>query len=107
MISLASIGLYVGLAVMLMILGYILANVVLFALGRKSKRLDAFGSFLLVYIVIGGAMLFMLAGMVYGVYSYFQPGSDMPLAIMLVCAFFSLTLALAFVGVFLIPKKAK
>ncbi len=106
-ISLASIGLYIGLVVMLLILGFILTKVLFFTLGRKSKGLDKFGGVLLVYIIIGGSMLGMLAAMVYGVFSYFQPGSDMPLWAMLVCVFFSLTLALAFVGIFVAPKKAK
>lgn len=106
-ISLASIGLYAALFVMLMILGFILAKVLLFTLGRKSKWLDAFGSFLLVYIVIGGSMLFMLAAMTYGVFSYFQSGSDTPLWVMLICAFFTLTLTLAFLGLFVAPKKSK
>ncbi|MDX8349974.1 hypothetical protein SLH49_18450 [Cognatiyoonia sp. IB215446] len=106
-ISLASIGLYTALFVMLLILGFILTKVLFFVLGRKSKGLDAFGSFLLVYIVIGGSMLFMLAAMTYGVFSYFQPGSDMPLWVMLVCAFFTLTLVLAFAGMFVATKNAK
>jgi hypothetical protein len=87
-ISIASIGLYIGLAVMLLILGYILTQILFFVLGRKSKRLDKIGGILLFYVVIGGGMLGMLAGMIYGVYSYFQPGSDMPLSIMLVCVFY-------------------
>lgn len=106
-ISIVSIGLYIGLAVMLMILGYILISVLFFTLGRKPKWLETAGRVLLVYIVIGGGMLGMLAGMVYGVYGYFQPGSDTPLWAMLLSAFFSIVLALSLVGMFLLPKKTK
>ncbi|WP_341368037.1 hypothetical protein [Yoonia sp. BS5-3] len=104
-ISVASIGLLTGLAVMMLILGYILAEVLMFVLGRKSKRLNKFGGILLGHIIIGGGMLGMLAGMLYGVYSYFQPGSDMPFGIMLLCLFFSLVLALAFTGMFFVGRK--
>lgn len=106
-ISVASIGLYIGLAVMLLILGFILMRVLFYVLRRNSVGLDSFGAGLIGYVVIGGSMLGMLAGMIYGVYSYFQPGSDMPLWAMLVCAFFSVVLALSFAAMFLVRDKAK
>jgi len=105
-ISLASIGLYIGLAIMMLINGYILTKVLFFVLGRKSKRLDEFGWTLISVVLIGG-MLSMFAGMTYGVYSYFQPGSDIPLSAMLFCLFASLMLVLAFFGLFFVPKKVK
>ncbi|EBA11340.1 DUF3592 domain-containing protein [Roseobacter sp. CCS2] len=106
-ISLASIGLYLGLVVMLTILGYILTQVLFFTLGRKSKRLDQFGAFLLMDVCLGGGMLFMLAAMIYGVYSYFLPGSDMPFGIMLLCVFFSIVLAFSIFAMFRLSRNPK
>lgn len=96
-ISGASIGLLIALAVMLLILGYILAALTNFALGRKWKWVDNLGVTVFAIVIYGG-MLFMLGAMIYGVFKYFQPGSDMPLWAMLMCLFFSLVLALAMVG---------
>lgn len=97
-ISASSIGLLLGLTVIVLILGYILAEVVSFVLGRKSKWVDRLG-ILTFAVVIYGGMLSILAGMIYGVFKYFQPDSDMPLWALLLCLFFSIVLALALIGI--------
>jgi len=99
MVTPAAFGLLTGLAVIVMILGYIFVSIICYVLGIKPKWLDVFGTVVFSVVIFGG-MLFMFGAMVYGVFKYFQPGSDMPLWAMLVCAFFALMLALAFLGIF-------
>ncbi|MDA8708556.1 hypothetical protein N9M10_04205, partial [Hellea sp.] len=93
-ITVTAFGMLIGLAVMLLILGYILIVVTCFAMGRKPPWVERLGLIVFI-IVIGGGVLFMLGGMIYGIFQYFQPDSDMPLGAMLICLFFSIVLALS------------
>lgn len=83
---------------MTIILGYITIALSCFALGLKPKWLETAGTTVFA-MVFYGAMFGMLGVMIYGVYKYFQPGSDMPLWTMLMCAFFSVVLILALIGI--------
>ena len=84
---------------MTIILGYITTALSCFALGLKPKWLETAGTTVFA-MVFFGAMFGMLGAMIYGVYKYFQPGSDMPLWTMLMCAFFSVVLVLSLIAIF-------
>ncbi len=107
-ISIASILLYFGLAVMLSILGYLLLYALFYGAGLPRAALNRAGAFGLFHLLIPGGMLFMLLGMVYGIYDFFLGRGDMPVWAVIICFFFSIVLALALFGytrILLAPKQ--
>lgn len=97
--SFRAIALFIGLAFMLLIMGYCLLLIYNYAFKRSNSKLIDKGAWFGLHIIIPGGMLLMFSGMFYALIQYFLVHrDDMPLVIVGVIIFFCLVLFLAFVG---------
>lgn len=94
-VSGTGIGMMIGMAVMLFIMGYIVFAGYWYAAGKDMKRVFSFGLGILMYFIFPAAMLFFIIALGYVLWGYFMGNRpDMPLWAIIVCGFFVLILSL-------------
>jgi hypothetical protein len=91
-ISVASVGLLSGAALIMFIIALALFAVFRYALGADTKGIKSFSMGFLLRFLMPLGMLFFLAGMSYALWQYFAGKQDMPLWAVFVCGFFCLLL---------------
>jgi len=78
-VSLRTLLMYIGLATMMLLLGTISCCMLLYALNKDTERVQAFGWGFVFNFVLPVGMLFMLCGMVYGLWDHYANNGDIPI----------------------------
>jgi hypothetical protein len=93
-LSVRSVGLLLGGAVMLFILGYFLWVAVWYAMGKPMQGVSDFGGALFFKFLLPCVTLLMMAAMAYAAMKYFFLGNpdEFPLWVAIMCTFFTLCL---------------